>query len=292
MLDSIGLINNYTIFNDFQLVCRKVLHTSTLNTPPEHSHQDFYELVTVVSGSAVHHIGGKDWHISAGNVFLIQPHELHNYAVYDNLLIYNLLFSRRFVTHFLPDLNGLPGYQLLFNLLPMEKPRTDRDGIRVAADIFPEVLRLLDEMDALNSSCQPGAKTLLISNFARVMLLFSRHCHWSGTPGQSTYIDRLSKLLSELERDFHKEWNLEKMARFCTMSVSNFRQAFHKYTGCSPIDYLLKLRLTKAAVMLSTSGKRLDMIAAECGFSDVNYFSRQFKNHYNIVPSQYRRKIK
>jgi len=41
------------------------------------------------------------------------------------------------------------------------------DGIRIQEEYFPEVVRVLDEMDRLNSSMQPGDKTMLLSDFAR-----------------------------------------------------------------------------------------------------------------------------
>ena len=285
----VSTIKSYVVWNDFKLVCRKALHSNDIDTPPSHEHQDFYELVTVASGRGVHQIANQQWQISAGSVFLIPPHQAHCYKEYDNLLIYNLIFSERFIRYFLPDLNRLPGYQLLFNLSAHEAARSPFDGIRIQEEFFPEVLQLLERMDKLNSSVQPGDKTMLLSLLAHVMLLLARHAHWAGPPRQLACMEQLSALLSELEKNCAAQWSLERMAKFCNMSVSSFRQSFRKLTGIPPLEYLVQLRLNKAAGRLATSTENLEEIADKCGFNDVNYFSKQFKKHFNILPSRYRK---
>ena len=285
----VSRIKSYVIWDDFYLVCRKALHTNTIDTPPLHEHKDFYELVVVASGKGVHQVNGSEREISAGNVLLIAPHQSHAYRQYDNLLIYNLIFSERFIRYFLPDLNRLPGYQLLFNLAEHEAVRKPSDGIRIQEEFFPEVVQILDRMDKLNSSAQDGDKTMLLSLFAHVMLLLARHAHWAGAPRQLACVEQLTSLLSELEKNFAGEWSLERMAKFCNMSVSGFRQSFRQFTGTPPLEYLVQLRLNKAARCLEYSAQGLENIAMQCGFNDVNYFSKQFKKHFNILPSRYRK---
>ena len=285
----VSRIKSYVIWDDFKLVCRKALHSNNMDTPSEHEHQDFFELVTVASGRGVHQVGNQKYEISAGSVFLIQPHQVHCYTEYNNLLIYNLIFSKRFVRLFLPDLNRLPGYQLLFNLSTHEAARSTADGIRIQEEFFPEVLHLLERMDKLNSSVQPGDKTMLLSLFANVMLLLARHAHWAGPSRQFACMEQLAGLLSELEKNFAGQWSLERMAKVCNMSVSSFRQSFRKLTGLPPLEYLMQLRLNKAARALECSVDPLTKVALQCGFNDVNYFSRQFKKHFNILPNCYRK---
>lgn len=283
-------IRNYLNWSDFELVCRKTLHTNIINTPSEHSHRDFYELVVVSGGSGMHRMLGRSQRIAPGNVLLIEPRQLHEYVQYDNLEIYNLLFSRKFIRYFLPDLTQLDGFQLIFNLKTHQAARSDDDGIRIREEYFPEIVRVLEEMDRLNSDSLPGDKTLLLSDFVRVMLLLSRYSHWSGPPRQLLHIGQLTRFLTELEKNLTAEWTLEKMAGRVHMSISAFRQEFRKLTGAPPIEYLLNLRLEKAVMLLNAPGRPLYEIARECGFSDVNYFSRQFKKRYHILPSHYQHK--
>ena len=286
---SVKNIKSYILWNDFNLVCHQALHSNPLDTPPEHEHKDFYELVIVASGSGVHQLVSQEWQISSGNVFLIPPKKSHCYKKYNNLLIYNLIFSEKFLRLFLADLSRLPGFQLLFNLEVKETIRHPSDGIRIKEEYFPEVIELLDRMNKLNHSMEIGDKTMMLSLFAHVMLLLARHVHFAGNLTQLYYVEKLSALLSELEHHFEVQWNLEKMAKFCNMSISSFRQSFKSFTGVSPIEYLLSLRLSKAARFLEYSSNSLEEIALQSGFGDVNYFAKQFKKHFDIQPSKYRR---
>lgn len=282
-------IKSYILWHDFNLVCHQAKHSNSLDTPPRHEHKDFYELVIVAAGCGVHQLGTHEWKISAGNVFLIPPKNSHCYKEYDNLLIYNLIFSEKFLRLILADLSRLPGFQLLFNLDVKENVRNLPAGIRIKEEYFPEVIELVNRMNKLNQSVEIGDKTMMLSLFAHVMLLLARHVHFAGNSKQLYYVDKLSALLSVLEDCFDSQWDLGKMAKFCNMSISSFRQSFKVFTGVSPIDYLLSLRLNKAARFLEYSSSSLEEIALQSGFNDVNYFAKQFKKHFDIQPSKYRR---
>ena len=64
---------------------------------------------------------------------------------------------------------------------------------------------------------------------------------------------------------------------------------FNKYASCSPMDFLLNVRLTKAKDMLINSGKSVGEISDECGFSSANYFGLIFKKKEGLSPLQYRK---
>ena len=67
---------------------------------------------------------------------------------------------------------------------------------------------------------------------------------------------------------------------------SSFRHHFTEITGIPPGEYLLKLRLKKALLMLM-SPNRISNIAAQCGFRDNNYFSRQFRKQLGMPPRNF-----
>ena len=102
-------------------------------------------------------------------------------------------------------------------------------------------------------------------------------------------MEQLTSLLSKLENHYSEQWTLHSMAAATNMSVSNFRLSFCKLMGLSPIEYLLRLRLAKSLIKLETSTGPIEEIAFSCGFNTPNYFTRQFKAHYNILPARYRR---
>ena len=64
---------------------------------------------------------------------------------------------------------------------------------------------------------------------------------------------------------------------------------FKEATGYSPIDYLIRIRLHKAAEMLVSTSSTISEISPECGFADSNYLTRQFRKVYKVSPREFRR---
>ena len=65
----------------------------------------------------------------------------------------------------------------------------------------------------------------------------------------------------------------------------------NKY-GITIGDYITEYRLNKAKTMLDSSGESIKVIATDCGFSDQNYFTKVFRNAFNVTPTEYRNSIK
>ena len=74
------------------------------------------------------------------------------------------------------------------------------------------------------------------------------------------------------------------------MTRRTFPRAFKQTTGCAPLEYLLRLRIEKAAEMLAHGGLRVADAAMQAGFDDSAYFSRQFKAIMGVSPIAYARK--
>ncbi len=280
------VIENYIPWQDFRLGCVRVLHQRGMAEPKIHRHKNFHELVIVRSGSARHCVDGCEQLISAGSVFLVFPDQHHGFRELEDLEIYNLLFGRAIFRYFLPDLTSMEGFQLLFKSRNNYPRRCLTDGLKVPAQLFPELLAMLDEMVAYNQNPPPGAQTVLLSDFMKVARLLSCHVFWSSESPKLSHIQPLSGLLARLDREFRAEWPVPRMAASVNMSVPNFNREFKKLTGSSPGNYLLSLRLEKAAALLHLKELKVTNVAFDCGFGDLNYFSRAFKKRYGVSPSR------
>ncbi|MDD3155437.1 MAG: helix-turn-helix domain-containing protein [Victivallaceae bacterium] len=282
-----NLLKHYLLWHNFKLVVGTARHSSPDSDANIHRHDDFFELVFVRAGSAEHVAGGQVLQVVPGSVFLLEPGVEHSYRNTQSLNIYNLLFAPEFLRQFREDLSGLPNYQLLFNL------RTDeRTGglLSLPDKAFPEVLQLLDSILAEEAALRPGARCAILADFLKVLVIFCRECvvpYVKET--QSSYAMQISDLLAALEGKLSTKWSLESMARRARMSTANFRLQFKQLTGETPAAYLLRLRLERAAqLLMRMPGKMVGQIAQDCGFSDSNYFARQFRQKYGVSPTRYR----
>lgn len=100
---------------------------------------------------------------------------------------------------------------------------------------------------------------------------------------------RVTRVLRGLEAEPEALHELSTLAAEARLSVYHFLRCFEDLTGTTPHQYLLRLRLRRAAVQLKqTSGKILD-VALDCGFGDVSNFNRAFRAEFGVSPRAYRR---
>jgi AraC-like DNA-binding protein len=96
--------------------------------------------------------------------------------------------------------------------------------------------------------------------------------------------DRLSKALRIIHTNYKDHISVEYLAKECSMSESGFYKIFKSLTGETPLQYLKKIRLTKAKDMLSTQNLKACNVASLIGYESVSQFSREFKRHYGFTP--------
>lgn len=68
--------------------------------------------------------------------------------------------------------------------------------------------------------------------------------------------------------------------------------SFKKEYGTSPVDYLMKRRITEAKALLTSTDFSLTQIAEQIGFGSLAYFSKCFHKIENISPNEYRKTAK
>lgn len=90
-----------------------------------------------------------------------------------------------------------------------------------------------------------------------------------------------------LESNYQKEIRLSTLARNLGLNRSYFTKRFRQATGKPPQQYLLDLRMSRAAALMREHGLAPGEAAAEVGYPDIFSFSRMFKRHFGLSPSQY-----
>lgn len=277
-----SLISDFSPWHDLPLAVKFKCHE---NDTPRHYHPDYYELVLVRSGEAVNAMDKGDFSIGAGDFFLIPPGVRHSYLRADGLEIYNILFGQKILDYFKTDVAALTNTHLLFSAngdsaMPLLFHLPEREFLRT--------IQLLEEIIIEQSGREPGAATAVLSNFLRVVLTFCRSGGMGGgQKGEAPPNYRISQLLTKLNEECEKPWNLAKMAKFTGMSLSSFRQHFLLASGKTPGAFLLELRLRKAAMLLGLGRYAVGEVAVMCGFADSNYFSRQFRKKFNLSPREF-----
>jgi AraC-like DNA-binding protein len=106
-----------------------------------------------------------------------------------------------------------------------------------------------------------------------------------GEPGALARVTRVVRLLDRQAQDEHTLTGLAELAR---LSPYHFLRTFQSLTGTTPHQYLLRLRLRRAALRLRIEKARIVDIALESGFNDITNFNRTFRAEFGVNPRAYR----
>ena len=97
-------------------------------------------------------------------------------------------------------------------------------------------------------------------------------------------------VLNWIDANIATNLDIEDISRGSRQSVAAIRRLVREHTGQSIASFIRGRRIAAALAMLTTSGKRLSLIAAECGFASQSHFSRSIRAEAGITPSQYRKR--
>lgn len=94
----------------------------------------------------------------------------------------------------------------------------------------------------------------------------------------------MAKVLLRIHTDFSSKLDIQTLAAEAGMSVSSFHSNFKAVTNTSPIQYIKKLRLQKARILMVRDDCNAINAAAEVGYESASQFNREFKRYFGNTP--------
>lgn len=116
-------------------------------------------------------------------------------------------------------------------------------------------------------------------------VLYSLAMH-SGTFSQVAYA------LKVMQSDYAAKLDVEQLASKARMSTSAFHRAFKEITSDSPMQYLKKVRLTKAKNLIVQENMKAYIAADKVGYESSTQFSREFKRYFGQSPAEMMRGLR
>ncbi|MCM1284894.1 MAG: AraC family transcriptional regulator [Acetobacter sp.] len=245
---------------------------------PLHWHLE-YELILVLSGSLHLSIGGKQYLLEEGDSAWISDGAIHGgepeNCVYECVvfdlaaLIRDTPLCTKSAKEFLTHSNSYSG-----------KLKKGSICAQLADKIF----------EAMEKE-QNGYEWVTIGLLWQLMgnMLKNNNIVGSDYNQSRQQITKLKTVLAYIRDNYEAQITLEELAQLAGMSPRYFCRAFSAMTGKTPIAYLNYYRIECAGEFLKLTDKTITEIAISCGFSDMSYFSKQFKRYKNLTPSQYRK---
>lgn len=119
---------------------------------------------------------------------------------------------------------------------------------------------------------------------------FDKEGFFIGKPSQ--YQQGILQVASYINQHYTEVLNLEDLARMCHLSKTYFISAFKKVIGETPYSYLLRLRISKAKILLETTDYTIKEVATMCGFQRTNTFTSHFRTVTHMTPTEYRENVR
>ncbi|MDE6604230.1 MAG: AraC family transcriptional regulator [Lachnospiraceae bacterium] len=254
---------------------------------PWHWHNEL-ELGLVVKGTADVELASVKYRLRAGDGFFINSNILHAVSLTegDFCEIHSVVFHPRAVSGStdniiwqkyvkpLTENQGNPG----FHLTPeIEWHRRALEGI---AGIW----RLAEQEDF-------GYEMYIRNELSMMTALFSEH---QATVNKKSFGKeqrdnaRIKEMLTFIQSNYDREVTIEDIASACAISASECIRCFRATINTTPIAYLKSYRLQQAALKLQLSSDKISAVAESCGFQEMSYFAKSFKEVYGCTPSEYR----
>ena len=100
----------------------------------------------------------------------------------------------------------------------------------------------------------------------------------------------MTTLIDWIEKNYAEKITLDAMAEVCGLTPKYLCAFFKKMTGYAPSEYVNRLRIEKACLMLSDGHSSITDAAFDSGFGELSYFSKLFRRYVGCTPSEYKKK--
>ena len=91
-----------------------------------------------------------------------------------------------------------------------------------------------------------------------------------------------------IHTSYHENLKIPELAKIENLSHSRYVELFRRQMGMSPMAYLIKLRMQAACSLLENTDIPVRRIARMVSYDDPHFFSKLFKRHVGVSPSEYR----
>ncbi|WP_419239774.1 helix-turn-helix transcriptional regulator [Photobacterium leiognathi] len=249
-------------------------------TPPQFSYQvNFPRLELVLKGEYVNQLedgehGICDVNLMLGDALYIPPNCWNKPHWETECSVLSLLFGKR---------------QIGFSLVSKSKDNPNFFDVQKYS-IQAATGHAIDPiLSALNMLAKEPTKKPMDEHLLLALLSYSRSM--LNTP------DRVKKNRCEdlyqgiciyIQENFHRAISRESIAHRFNITPNHLSRLFRQQGHMRLADYICWVRLERAKFMLKKYNFRLAEVATRCGFQDMNYFCRVFKNKTGRTPTEYR----
>ena len=103
--------------------------------------------------------------------------------------------------------------------------------------------------------------------------------------------EKLIEIKDYLNNHYFENIQIKELLKHFYVSESYLYKNFKNYFNCSPIEYLINIRMEQVKYFLQDKNLKLNEVAQKTGYSDIYHFSKAIKRNFGISPIELRKKI-
>lgn len=233
--------------------------------------RDHYLIHYVVDGKGTYKNSSGEYSVSKGQGFLISPGETTTYKA-DSVTPWE---------YYWVGFKGVDtGHLLALCSLSEKTPVFECDQTDEISELFAKMFSCYNQSRSREYSML-GYLYLILST------LMSQAKQQSFT--SSNVKIYLNKAIEYINNNYSYDINVAKLASHIGIDRTYLYRIFIDSISVSPEQYLLKVRMTKAANLLKTTDYSVLQVALSTGYKDISHFSTIFKKFFGATPSAYRK---
>jgi AraC-like DNA-binding protein len=96
------------------------------------------------------------------------------------------------------------------------------------------------------------------------------------------------QIRDDIQENYAENFSLQEMARRCGLNSSYFSRAFREAVGVPPFEFINRIRVQKACLLLKRTEMTILEIALSVGYNNISFFNRYFRKIMKMSPREYR----
>ncbi len=243
---------------------------------------DFWECMYVLNGSMRVSADENVCTLTAGEMIVLKPFQLHKFSVDDENGVTLFIFSFSMTGELCKKMDGR-AYQLDNSQIEIIDKFIEYVDLELSGNSNVEHTKFYWNILTYFENNDIFLQTVA-NNICRIMLMLLSGAR-SLSKIKTHETELFNRALNIMNDNIMSDISVTMLAKSLDISVSSLKRLFDKYAGISVHKYFLTLKIKKATFMLK-SGTPVNEVADKLNFSSQGYFSAAYKRETGKNPSQ------
>ncbi len=155
------------------------------------------------------------------------------------------------------------------------------------------IKNLLISLEKIYINADDACRTAKLKQIILEILINLRENHTESIDArpENKSLETVKKTINFIRQNYNRKLYLQEIAKEVLISKYSLAREFKKATKQTVVEYINSYRCKKAAEFMEY-GKTVSEAARMCGFNNMSFFTKIFKQYFGVLPSKYKKNFK